>query len=65
MEMSSGTWLNLPFGADIDEIEDYEFAVMKAAELARRVWLVWSKEDKNRTASDYEFMNWANGCLED
>lgn len=60
MDMNSGTWLNLPFGPGIDDITDYEIAVMKAAEIARKVWYVWGKADENRTASDYEFMQWAN-----
>lgn len=61
--MVSGTWLNMPFGTAIDEIDDYELAVMQAAEIGRMVWLVWNKSDKNRTASDYEFMQWVNKCL--
>ncbi len=65
MDMVSGTWLNMPFGTRLDEIDEYELAVMQAAEISRRVWLVWNKSDKTRTASDYEFMRWANKCLSD
>ena len=63
MDMVSGTWLNMPFGSNLDKIDEYELAVMQAAEIGRMVWLVWNKSDKNRTAKDYEFMSWVNDSL--
>lgn len=62
MDMVSGLWINMPFGSNLDKLDDYELAVMQAAEIGRRVWLVWNKADKARTASDYEFMKWASKC---
>ena len=64
MDMSQGLWMHMPFGERIDDISEYELKVMRAAEICRRVWLVWNIDHEKRTKSDYEFMKWVNKCAE-
>lgn len=61
---SSGEWVHMPFGSRIDDLTDYELIVMQAAEMSLAIKTVWAKPPEKRTPQDYEFMSWANSCLE-